>query len=200
MKSIQVVMLLAMSSCLATAPVLAQGKGKGGGGGASSAPHGQGVGNGPAGAPGASRAADPERGNDAKPDVGKADRSARPAAQELAGSMHDINQTAFAQRQQLHDTLDMRLKSSRDALKQIQSNAKDLRGDARDQFKASLEVAKAHEKDLNEALKRVHKSNEASWEKDRSALNQAYQNFADSMARLESKVPRPPTPPTPRLP
>jgi hypothetical protein len=80
-------------------------------------------------------------------------RSASTAAHGLAASMHDINQTSFAQRRELHETLDMRLKSSRDALKKIQSDAKDLRADARADFKAALAEVKQRETDLTDAMK-----------------------------------------------
>ena len=69
--------------------------------------------------------------------------------------MHEINQTAFAQRRDLLDSVDMRLKSSRDALKQIQSDARASRADARAEFKTSLDAVKAREKDMDEASQRI---------------------------------------------
>lgn len=196
-----------LGALLAAGPVMAQGKGGGGGGG-----RGGGGGGSPGngfghGASGGSRAADalpsdrpgkPERGRDAEaPKPGA--RAAKPAAQELAGAMHEINQTAFAQRKQLHETLDMRLKSSREALKQVQADAKDLRGAARDEFKASLDAVKTRERELDRALKATRKSTEASWERDRGALDRAYRNFHDAVTKLEA-LPRPPRPPVPPLP
>lgn len=125
--------------------------------------------------------------------VGKSDRSASAAAHGLASSMHDINRTAFAQRRELHDSLDMRLKSSRDALKQIQANAKNARADARTDFKAALDQVKSRENELSKALKASRKANEANWESNRQALARAYQNHADALTKLEAlpNLPRP---------
>jgi hypothetical protein len=123
-----------------------------------------------------------ERGKGA----GKGERSASGAAQGLASSMHEINQTAFAQRRELHDSLDMRLKSSRDALKQIQTSAKNARVDARADFKTALDDVKSREGELAGALKASRKATEANWEPNRQALARAYQNHADALARLEA--------------
>jgi hypothetical protein len=151
-----------------------------------------------------SRHADRGVGNDALPPgaehgkgVGKGERSASGAAHGLANSMHEINQTAFAQRRELHDTLDMRLKSSREALKQIQTNAKAARVDARADFKAALGEVKTREGELTNALKASRKATEANWDPNRQALARAYQNHADALAKLEA-IPRPPA--IPQLP
>lgn len=205
----KLVTVFALSAVLLAANGFAQGKGGGGGGGGGpggGGAHGGGFGNGASNGHGQGgwRSADAlpgdKPGKPDKPSVGRDDasakpngRSAKPAAQELAGSMRDINQTAFAQRKELHDTLDMRLKSSRDALKQIQTDAKELRGAARDEFKASLDVVKARERDLESALKATRKSTEATWEKDRGVLDRAYRDFNDAFGRLPS-LPKPPTP------
>lgn len=186
--------VVALSAALLAPAGFAQGKGGGGGarGGGGGAPghaqgNGAGVGRGAEAFP-AERSEKPGRAEDAaKPNA----RSAKPAAQELSGSMHEINQTAFAQRKELLQSVDMRLKSSRDALKQIQANAKDLRGAARDEFKASLDAVKARERDLEGALKTTRKSTEASWEKDRGVLDRTYRDFNDAVGRLEA-LPRPP--------
>jgi hypothetical protein len=190
-----VILLIIGSSLLTTTPAFAQGKGHGGGSGHS-------AGNAPM-MPAEPRA-NPARSNDKSVEADKASerrgqsvtgetRSARSPAQELSASLHDINQSAFAQRKQLHDTLDMRLKSSRDALKEIQSEAKDLRGAARDEFKSSLAAVKDREKELNHALKATNKSTEATWEKDRAELSQAYQHYTDAVAHAESvaRTPKP---------
>jgi hypothetical protein len=137
-----------------------------------------------------SRHSDRGVGNDAPSDHGKgatkSEHSASGAAHGLANSMHDINQTAFAQRRELHESLDMRLKSSHDALKQIQTNAKNARVDARADFKAALGQVKSREKELTDALKVSRKATEANWEPSRQALARAYQNHADAMAHLEA--------------
>ena len=147
-----------------------------------------------------SRHSDRGKGNDAKPSgaehgkgVGKGERSASGAAHGLANSMHEINRTAFAQRRELHDSLDMRLKSSRDALKQIQTNARNARVEARADFKSALDNVKARENELTNALKASRKATEANWEPNRQVLARAYQNHADALAKLEA-IPRPPLP------
>jgi hypothetical protein len=141
-----------------------------------------------------SRHSDRGVGNDVSPSdqgkgAGKSEHSASGAAHGLANAMHDINQTAFAQRRELHESLDMRLKSSHDALKQIQTNAKNARVDARADFKAALDQVKSREKELTDALKVSRKATEANWEPSRQTLARAYQNHADAMARLEA-IPR----------
>jgi hypothetical protein len=202
MKLKPLVLLFATASMLSAA---SQGRGNAGGG-ASGAP-GHGVGNNPSAAqpaphsPASRRGADdaalpsdkPGRGNDRDDARSDSSRSAAPAARELSSSMHDINQAAFTQRRQLMDSVDMRLKSSRDSLKQIQANAKNLREDARAEFKAALEAVKTREKDLNNALKATRNAKETEWETRRSALAHAYQAHADAMARLEA-IPRLPRP------
>jgi hypothetical protein len=194
---------------LSVLTVFSYGQGKGGGGGrGGGGGNAQGFGHGGGGPP-ESREAEKPRADHPRsveaPDESKPRRdetpkpnarSAKPAAQELSASMHEINQASFAQRQQLHDTLDMRLKSSREALKRIQSEAKDLRGAARDDFKEALEAVKMREKNLNQALGVARKSREANWEADRGALGRAYRDFDDALHRLES-LPRPPRPPLP---
>jgi hypothetical protein len=135
----------------------------------------------------------PDRGNDRSDVRSEASRSAAPAARDLSSSMHEINQAAFAQRRQLMDSVDMRLKSSRESLKQIQADAKNLREDARGDFKTALDVVKSREKELNDALKASRNAKETDWDTRRSALATAYQAHADAMARLEA-LPRLPKP------
>jgi len=106
--------------------------------------------------------------------------------------MQSINQTAFAQRRELLDSVDMRLQSSRDALKQIQADAKASRADARADFKAALSDVKAKEKELDAAVKATRKADEAGWDARRTELAKANQNFSDAMARLEAaRLPKP---------
>jgi ribosome recycling factor len=107
--------------------------------------------------------------------------------------MHDINQTAFAQRRELMNSVDMRLQSSRDSLRQIQANAKELRADARAEFKTSLDAVKAREKELEAAAKAARNSDEPGWSARRADLARAHQAHLDAIARLEATV-RPPTP------
>lgn len=105
--------------------------------------------------------------------------------------MHEINQTAFAQRRQLMSSVDMKLKSSRDALRQIQENARNLREDARSEFKRALGDVKAREREVDGSLKATRRSTEATWPNDREILARAYRSHAEAMARLEA-IARPP--------
>lgn len=191
---------------ITASPAFAQGKG---GGNSSAGNPGKGNNSGfdrPSAPPAASRPDAPDSSNrrtdrpsdptaSLPPDTGKGhgkgDRSASSAAAGLAAAMHDINQTSFAQRRELHESLDLRLKSSRDALKKIQSDAKDLRADARANFKSALDEVKKREGELDNALKASKKSDEARWNGNRDLLSRAYRNHADALARLEA-IPRPP--------
>lgn len=116
-------------------------------------------------------------------------RSAAAPARELSNSMHAINQTAFAERRQLLDSVDMRLESSRDAMKQVQANAKNLRAEARDDFKIALEAVKTRETELASALKAARKADEANWEVTRGALARAHDAHATAVAHLERLAP-----------
>lgn len=174
-----------MAAALATCG-FAQGKG----GGSS---HGGGAANRPADVPGATRPAPVSEApakpvpHAQKPDTpGNSDRSAAPAAQDYTARLHQINETAFNDRKQLLDTVDMSVKSNRDALKQIQATAKASRADARGDFKAALNDVKAREKELDSALKAVRKAEETGWNARRDALAKAYQAHADAMARLQA--------------
>jgi len=120
--------------------------------------------------------------------------SAAPAAQQLASSMHDINQTAFAERRQLLDSVDMRLKSSPHAMKQIQSQAQDARADARGDFKASLDEVKQRDRDLQAAIRASRDADEANWEARRSDLARANDRFNEAMTRLRAVSPPLPKP------
>lgn len=202
MKLQRTMCLCAFASVLAAGPAF--GQGKGGGGGAGRGNNGGGFGDRPSvNRPEPSRGRSdansvPGRGGadrTAEIDAGKSkgSRSASPAAHGLASSMHSINQTAFAQRRELHESLDMSLKSSRDALKQIQADAKSRRIDARADFKSALNDVKARERDLNDRMKASRKANEANWTPARDGLAKAYQAHADAMGRLE-KIARPPLP------
>jgi hypothetical protein len=179
-----------------SAAAIAHGQGRGNGGGNPGAGAGR-----PAGGFPASRPSAAERGNndhvpgpradrpDKPGDLPRADhapRSASAAAQELSASMHEINQTAFAQRRQLLDSVDMRLKSSRDAMKQIQTDARASRADARAEFKSSLAAVKTSEKDVDEAVKAAKKAKPEEWEAKRAALAHAHQNYADALTKLDS--------------
>ena len=185
------------SVVLASAPNVFAAKAGGGGGGAAgggsssgrspSAEHGSmSGGNNGAG----SRPASPDHPGDlvpAKPAAGEhAARSAAPDAQDLSNAMKSINQTTFSQRKELLDTVDLRLQSSRDSLKQIQADAKASRADARADFKKALVEVKARDSDLNAALKASRKADEAAWGSRRSDLAKANQNYAEAMARLEA--------------
>ncbi len=204
MKTYHALMLALVA--ISASPAFAQGKG-----GGNSGAGGQGKGNDggfdrPSAPPAASRPDAPDSSNrradrpadhaagvphDTGKGHGKGDPSASSAAHGLAGSMHDINQASFSQRRELHESLDMRLKSSRDALKKIQSDAKDLRADARANFKTALDEVKKRESELDKALKASKKADEARWHGNRDFLSRAYRNHADALARLEA-IPRPP--------
>jgi hypothetical protein len=181
------VFILALGSAICAAPTTLAKPGSGGGNAAER-------GGGPADNPSMSRPLPPAPATDRAP--GNSERvtppsthpthSAKPAAQQLSGSMHDINRTAFAQRRELLDNVDLRLQSSRDALKQIQAEAKQSRIDARADFKAALADVKAREKALNAAVKASRKANEASWEARRMELARKSQDFTDAMDRLEA--------------
>lgn len=203
MKIQKTIVLCAVLSVLPVLPALAQGKGGGGGGG------GRGGGNsggfdrpstgrsearGRPDAAGEGRRDHPDRPSATESEgKGKGARSAAPAAQGLASSMHSINQTAFAQRRELHQSLDMSLKSSRDALKQIQADAKKQRIDARADFKAALADVKAREKDLNDQMKVSRKASEANWEPARDGVAKAWQAHADALGRLDKIAHAPPS-------
>jgi hypothetical protein len=199
MKTLRTLVLISMCAALTGAGYA---QGRGGGGGGSGGGQGAGAGHGaggssmnnmPSSSPGASRRDTPGKPADVP---SAAPRSAAPAAQNLSGAMKDINSVAFAQRREVHDTMDMKLKSSRDALKEIQADAKASRVDARDDFKAALEDVKARERDVGVALKASRGADEANWEARRTALARADQNFADAIVRLRA-LPKPPTPPKP---
>lgn len=113
--------------------------------------------------------------------------SAAPAAQNLSASMKEINQTSFEARKDLLKNLDMSDEASRDALKKIQSDARDLRGDARTEFKTALDEVKQRKGEVDTARKAANRADAQAWEKAREALGAAYQNYADAMARLEAK-------------
>src|SRR4051812_44270497 len=177
MKTQNAVSLLALVSSLALLPTrvgAAQGGGNGGGAPRGGGANAGGVGNGagPGSGPAMPRPTPDFPTVPDRPDRGPAtptvpseksnhasDRAA--PAQQLADSMHDINQAAFADRRQLLDSVDMRVSSSRDALKKIQSDAKDLRADARADFKSALDTVKAREDDLAAATKAARGANEA---------------------------------------
>lgn len=172
-------------SCSIAAAAFAQGRGRGGGGGP------------PASTPAATHSAAFDRAPDV-PAVPRDDsigtgtkpvpsvRSAAPAAQKLSGSMQSINQAAFAQRRELVGSVDLRLKASREAMKQIQSDAKASRADARADFKAALEEVKASEKAVNAAVKAVDRADEAAWEAKRGALASALQRHDEALNKLET--------------
>jgi hypothetical protein len=202
MKTKKTLMIVAISAALVSGANAKPGGGGGGGGGAGGPPNVNSAPSTPtphvaapdpratdtprsADMPRADKTAKPE-----KPDNYPA-RSAAPAAQELSGSMRDINRAAFAQRRELIDDVDMRLQSSRDSLKQIQANAKDLRADARADFKNALEDVKARENELDAALKATRQANESNWNASRDRLAKAYKAHADALARVET-LPRPP--------
>ena len=110
----------------------------------------------------------------------------------LADAMHEINGTAFDARKQLMSDVDMRLGSSRAALKQIQATAKDQRADARADFKAALENTKAKETELSDSIKAAKKAKAANWEESRSVLAKAFQDHSEALGKLESMLPKPP--------
>lgn len=113
--------------------------------------------------------------------------SAAPAAQDLATTMRRINQTSFESRRELLKNMDMSEEASRDALKKIQSDARELRGDARLEFNTALEEVKQRRGELNKAKKAASHADAQAWEKARGALTAASQNYLDAMARLEAK-------------
>jgi hypothetical protein len=86
------------------------------------------------------------------------------------------------------------LKSSHEALRQIQTNAKDLRGSARADFEASLDTVKAREGELNAAVKASQEADEGNWEARRSALARADRDYSDAVAHLEALAPPIPRP------
>ncbi len=194
MKSYRMFVSSILTAALATT-AFAQGKGGGGShGGGAAGGFGQGAANPPSVArpmPAPDSAGKPAARADKPATPDNPARSAAPAAHDYTTTLHGINQTAFADRRQLLETADMSLKSSRDALKQIQARAKDARADARQDFKAALAEVKAREKELDSALKASRRADEANWNARRDALAKAYENHAAAMARLDAVAPPP---------
>ena len=111
--------------------------------------------------------------------------AASPAALQLAASMKDINQTSFAARAQLLESADMSLKVNRDALKKIQDDARDLRGEAREKFQAALDDVKAKNAELESSVKAARNTDAVGWQESREKVAVSYQHYLDAQARLE---------------
>ena len=114
--------------------------------------------------------------------------AAAPAARNLADTMHSINQTSFEARKRVLSDFDMSLSSSRDELRKIQSDARTLRGTARDEFQAALDELKASRADLDKSLKAAKRSDSASWAQKRGELGEAFQHYNDAMSRLRARA------------
>ena len=130
-----------------------------------------------------------DRGNSSKiPDaIPNGPRSAAPAAQSFADTIHSINQSAFDQRKDLLDSVDRGMKSSHEQLQQIQDDARASRSDAHVDFKLALADVKAREKDLDAALKASRNaSDETQWNARRGELAKAAENFNAAIARLDA--------------
>jgi len=181
---IKYISLLAGATLL-TAPVI-YARGAGGGGPPAGGPPGGGFGGGNAG-----QMSRPSQVRPPQADKGLATAtergSAAPAAQELATTMRQINQTSFDARRELLKNMDMSEEASRDALKKIQSDARNLRGEARLEFNTALEEVKQRKDELAQAKKAARHADAQAWGKARGALTAASQNYLDAMARLEAK-------------
>lgn len=173
------------------------GNGNSGGGGGGAGNRGGGMGNADRGAPATSMRPENnpstvrERPPTAAPGLSAGKGAAAPG-RDLAASMREINGASFDARKQLFNDVDMKLSSSRESLKQIQANAKDLRADARADFKVALDDFKAKDKALSARIGAAKKADAASWDNTRSALATAYQEHSDALGRLEAKLPKPP--------
>lgn len=119
-------------------------------------------------------------------DTAAAHGAASPAALQLAASMKDINQTSFDARMQLLKNADMSVKENRDALKKIQSDARDLRGEAREKFKAALDDVKAKDAELESSVAEARDTDAAGWQKAREKVAAAYQHHLEAQARLDA--------------
>ena len=181
---IKFISLLAGATLL-TVPII-YARGAGGGGPPAGGPPGGGFGggnSGPTARPSQIRPQQAEKGLDTAAERG----SAAPAAQDLATTMKQINQTSFEARRDLLSNMDMSEEANRAALKKIQRDARDLRGEARLEFKAALEEVKQRKDELAQAKKAARHADAQAWEKARGALTAASQNYLDAMARLEAK-------------
>lgn len=101
--------------------------------------------------------------------------------------MKQINQTSFEARRDLLSNMDMSEEANREALRKIQSDARNLRGEARAEFKTALDDVKQRQQELDEAKKGAEHADAQAWEKARGALTAASQNYLDAMARLEAR-------------
>lgn len=212
-----VTLTLAVSTVSLATPVFAQGRGGGGGGrgagmgGGASASHGNPFGDSSPGIGARGTMRDPMDvpGRPDRPE--SPDRPLRPAdaprpgagksaaAQDFAGTMKSINESSFEQRRDIVRNLDMSLETSRAQLRKVQSDAKALRGEARDQFKAALAETKAREKELRTSMKAAQNASPTAWDKAHDDLAAAYQRYNDALRRAadRAKVPTPPSPPAP---
>jgi chemotaxis protein histidine kinase CheA len=182
---IKLVSLLAGATLLTTPIIYA--RGAGGGGPPAGRPPGGGFGGGnadPMTRP--SQMIRPEHA-DKGPATAMERGSAAPAAQDLATTMRQINQTSFEARRELLKNMDMSEEASRDALKKMQSDARNLRGEAQLEFKAAMEEVKQRKDELAQAKKAARHADAQAWEKARGALTAASQNYLEAMARLEAK-------------
>lgn len=114
-----------------------------------------------------------------------------PAAQQLASAMKDINQSTFEARRQLLKDADMSLKENREALRDIQREARELRGEAHERFMAAVDEVKASDAALKKSLKEARNTDAAGWQHSRDKVAAAYQKYLEAMARLEAARAKP---------
>lgn len=105
--------------------------------------------------------------------------------------MKDINQSTFEARRQLLRDADMSLKENREALRDIQREARELRGEAHERFMAAVDEVKASDAALKKSLKEARNTDAAGWQHSREKVAAAYQNYLEAMARLEAARAKP---------
>lgn len=105
--------------------------------------------------------------------------------------MKDINQSAFEARRQLLRDADMSLKENREALRDIQREARELRGEAHERFLAAVDEVKAGDAALKKVLKEARNTDAAGWQHSREKVAAAYRKYLEAMGRLEAARARP---------
>lgn len=197
MKSLHSVTLSAalFAAMITTTDVFAQGRSGGaGGGGGGRAGGGPSAGPSQNGAPAQDRfqqdhfpsqAGPSERANRGL-ETASAQGAPAAAALDMAATMRAINTASFESRREVLETMDMSVEASRDELRQIQRDAKNLRGDARDTFNAAVEDADVQRKALDESRKALRKAKAAGWEEHKKDVSEHLEKYAAALERAKS--------------
>jgi hypothetical protein len=109
----------------------------------------------------------------------------------LTSASTAIKNCAFDSRNALLADIESRVRAARDAVADLEREARSLAGEARDDFKSALKDVRMREGALQESIRTAKRATKDGWPDQRALLASNYGDYAGAVTRLETAASAP---------